>query len=358
MTEKFYNTININILNNKFEHDFYSSALDKNLKLRECFNNYSTGNISNLKLMILNKFKNYKYLCSFNYTIDELKLHLKNNKIKVTGKKVELYKRLYFYMYLMYSCIYIQKNYRNLLCSRLNELHGPAKIQRNLCVNDTDFYTLDDIKSIHYDEFYSFKDESNFIYGFNIKSIYNLIKNGKCQNPYNLKELSPNIVNNISKFIKFSDILNIKLNLKLEELQNMSYDKRLNDIFHEIDLLGNYTNPLWFKNLSFRRKIVFLKELHDIWIYRANIDNSVRLEIYPYGDPFLNLNLNNIYNNVPLDNFNNICLNIIENFIKYGNSDSSKSLGALYILSALTIVSIDAAEAMPWLYESVSYTNM
>ena len=77
-------------------------------------------------------------------------------------------------MYLMYSCIYIQKSYRNLLCSRLNELHGPAKIQRNLCVNDTDFYTLDEIKNIHYDEFYSFKDESNFIYGFNIKSIYNL----------------------------------------------------------------------------------------------------------------------------------------------------------------------------------------
>ena len=281
MIAKFYNTININIINNKFEHDFYSSTLDKNLKLRECFNNYNTGNITNLKSMILNKFKNYKYLCSFNYTIDELKIHLKNNKMKVTGKKGELYKRLYFYMYLMYSCIYIQKNYRNLLCNRLNELHGPAKIQRNLCVNDTDFFTLDDIKSIHYDEFYSFKDESNFIYGFNIKSIYNLIKSGKYQNPYNLKELSPDIFNNISKFIKISDILNIKLNLKLEELQNMSYDKRLNDIFHEIDLLGNYTNPLWFKNLSFRRKIVFLKELHDIWIYRANIDNSVRLEIYP-----------------------------------------------------------------------------
>ena len=135
----------------------------------------------------------------------------------------------------------------------------------------------------------------------------------------------------------------------------VTFEQKLNNVFHEIDLLGNYTNVNWFKILSTRKKVIFLKELHDIWIYRANIDLQVKLEIYPDGDPFLNLNIHLFSNNYNVNNLNNICVNIIENFVLYGQNNNSKSLGALYILSALTMVSSDAAEAMPWLYESVNY---
>lgn len=43
--------------------------------------------------------------------------------------------------------------------------------------------------------------------------------------------------------------------------------------------------------------------------------------------------------------------------VNSGINNDSKSLGCYYILSALTLVNSDAAESMPWLYESVSYNS-
>ena len=39
--------------------------------------------------------------------------------------------------------------------------------------------------------------------------------------------------------------------------------------------------------------------------------------------------------------------------INKGINNEYRSLGALYILTALTLVSSDAASALPWLYDSV-----
>ena len=52
-----------------------------------------------------------------------------------------------------------------------------------------------------------------------------------------------------------------------------------------------------------------------------------------------------------------ISLTIIENLINKGIDHSSKSLGAFYVLAALTLVNSDAASALPWLYESVRHNT-
>ena len=44
----------------------------------------------------------------------------------------------------------------------------------------------------------------------------------------------------------------------------------------------------------------------------------------------------------------------MECMISRGINNASKSLGANYILCALTLVNTDAAENLPWLYQSVS----
>ena len=41
--------------------------------------------------------------------------------------------------------------------------------------------------------------------------------------------------------------------------------------------------------------------------------------------------------------------------VSNGNSNEDKSLGAFYVLSALTLVNNDAAESLPWLYQSVMH---
>ena len=50
---------------------------------------------------------------------------------------------------------------------------------------------------------------------------------------------------------------------------------------------------------------------------------------------------------------NKFILSSIEEFVYYGIADEFKNLGASYILTALTLVNQDVANALPWLYQSV-----
>lgn len=45
----------------------------------------------------------------------------------------------------------------------------------------------------------------------------------------------------------------------------------------------------------------------------------------------------------------------MEYLVKSGHTADSRSLGAYYVLAALTLVSEDARIALPWLYQSVAY---
>jgi hypothetical protein len=45
----------------------------------------------------------------------------------------------------------------------------------------------------------------------------------------------------------------------------------------------------------------------------------------------------------------------LEKFINSGIDQDSKSLGAYYVLGALTLVNEDAALALGWLHDSFSY---
>ena len=46
---------------------------------------------------------------------------------------------------------------------------------------------------------------------------------------------------------------------------------------------------------------------------------------------------------------------IMEKLVYSANHDTDKALGAIYILSALTLVSENARDSLPWLYASVYY---
>ena len=60
---------------------------------------------------------------------------------------------------------------------------------------------------------------------------------------------------------------------------------------------------------------------------------------------------------MPYDLLSNISLTLIEKFVNSGINEESRSLGCYYILTALTLVSSGAAQALPWLYESVAINH-
>ena len=139
----------------------------------------------------------------------------------------------------------------------------------------------------------------------------------------------------------------------------MTLKKRLQlktvNIFQQIDALGNYSNPDWFNNLSHFKMVVYVRELYDIWVYRAQLSDETKLQIVPGNlNPIRHIDLSTIQLNSSYTVKSSI-LNIIEVLISSGVDESSKSLGAYYCLAALTLVNSEAAEAMPWLYQSVMH---
>jgi hypothetical protein len=312
---------------------------------------------------VIPRFENYNLFMTHKYNIKNLKEICKYYKQKKSGNKDELVARIYNYLHQSYFANKIQICWRNYVVKIYDRLHGPARRNRNLCVNETDFYTMEKISNISYNQFISYEDVDKMIYGFDILSLYNLLtkKNGITEytNPYNRNSIPYDLRRNIDRLILFSKIIGEKITVKIDEPEEISTIKRLElktlSIFHDIDNLGNYTDKNWFWSLDKIHLIRFIRELTDIWMYRAELSLETKREICPpVGNPFAEINVNYI-NNLSMLDVKIIALKIIEKFVRRGINDASKCLGANFVLCALTLVNNDAANALPWLYQSVSH---
>jgi hypothetical protein len=317
--------------------------------------------------VVLPTIHNYQTLTKYNYNVQQLKQFAKCYKLKISGNKKELIRRIFIYLYLSSYLIKIQKRFRGFIQRKYNELHGPAFFKRTLCTNETDFITMEEITKIPYFNFFSYQDTDGFIYGFEISSLHNLTlknqsnNNKPLTNPYNRNMITTITTNKIKSIIRLSNILSLPIQLAMEEeVPIMSEEKMLEmnvlSLFQKIDELGNYSDPKWFLSLNRHQTVKFIRELIDIWAYRAQLSDEVKCNILPPNGHFLmntHLHFLQIEQNTLL--LKKMILGIIEKLVTNGVDRDSKALGAYYILGALTMVNYEAATALPWLYQSVAH---
>jgi hypothetical protein len=129
------------------------------------------------------------------------------------------------------------------------------------------------------------------------------------------------------------------------------------DLFQHINTLGNYSDSEWFIALQREELIRFIRHIHDIWYYRANLTQEMKERISPpNGNPFVlhNAHVNlNVITLLTAAELRTICVSIIERMTRRGINREDQCLGAFYVLATLTIVNQDARNALPWLYEAV-----
>lgn len=323
---------------------------------------------------IIPQFIDYSNILKYNYNVSQLRSIAKHYKLSTSGNKDYLKKRLFNFLYYSYNIIIIQKYVRYFLTKKYIKCHGPAFYNRSLCSNDVDFCTLDNLSTIRYNQFISFTDNNSHIYGFDIKSLYNLFiksdnakKNSNSNsnlsnvlNPFTNVFFSHSILEQLLEYIRLTKLLELELDLNYDELIIVSLNKQLEmkilTLFQRIDSLGNYTNIKWFMELDKYGLIHFIRELADIWNYRANLTQETKRAIVPpSGNPFHSDHIN--IHNLPQYNFIQIkkySIQIIDLMINKGINETSCVLGSYYVLCALTMVSSDAADSLPWLYEAVN----
>jgi hypothetical protein len=391
-----------------FSKPIRTFCIEKEYKLR---NSLKTD--ANFSLTYAQYYKNNINLKK--YKLPDLKNIIKEYNLTRTGNKDLLIGRIETHFNKMRTCVKIQKIFRGWIVRRSFQLRGAAYKCRKLCVNDTDFITLEPLDEIPYELFYSYKDDKDFTYGFNLTSLMQIIRNKTpLKNPYNREQFPDNCVrdiislNNITKilysefeaeteFFQSNNILrkrptsrlvteanlntiNQNVNLSREyyrptiiagtynindmntkynfiiETRNKPIQVRIQNLFMEIDQLGNYTQSSWFSNLDRMGYLRLYRAMSEIWNYRAQLSYEIKKKICPFLDPFANIfHQNVIYNYSPLEDFQILCLTIMENLIYCGFDDEFRKISAFHLLSALTLVSQPARISMPWLYESIVY---
>jgi hypothetical protein len=264
-----------------------------------------------------NILKFYKTTVNFSKENLYTSIQMRNIKNKydfaLNGKKEDLIRRVKTFFLKEKSAILIQSLVRKYIVKIEILLRGPALKNRDLCVNDTDFYTLEPLRNLSIESFFSYKGEGDFVYGFDLNSIISLIKNSnqdKLINPYNRENMIA-IVNDVNTLIKINNIirkkrahssLNSRLNIintnnynlneateELRKAKSKPLNQRINDLFIEIDQLGNYTQSEWFSQLNRNEIIRYFRCIYDIWNYRAQLSVDTKRKICPLRDPFGNI---------------------------------------------------------------------
>jgi hypothetical protein len=360
------NTLKKKNVNKQYLIDDYISSISSNCEKKIASLKSNLTKIDNDNL-IVPTIKNYTEITNYNYNVQQLKQFAKNYKLKIGGNKKELITRIFTFLYLSSYIIKIQKYVRGFIQRKYNQYHGPAFKNRALCNNSTDFISMEDLKDLPSIQFFSYKDTDGFIYGFDLVSIYNLLfknknKNTKEKNlnPYNRNEI-PSVVNkNIKSIVRMSKIIGDDINLSImndyEVTKTKSVELTALALFQEIDSLGNYTDSNWFLSLNRVQLIKFVMELNDIWSYRAQLSLETKRSICPpNGTPFSNTHIAHLHAETDIIQMQKIVLAICAVFVFTGVNNDSRSLGCYYVLGALCLVNTNAAEALPWLYQSVSF---
>ena len=297
--------------------------------------------------------KNYLDCDLDKYCLKNLKIISKKYKLKTSLRKEVLVKNIVTFFIHELNVIKIQSVVRRWFVTEWIKSHGPN--QRN-CVNETDFLTIEPLCEIPFRQYFSFEESDSLythVYGFDIVSINTLIKtNGiNATNPYNRKKFDPFVIKKFIKLTRLSKLLGISIDTEVKEEVVKTFESRCLDLFQKINELGHYSNHLWFLELQKRHLIKFARDLFDIWFYRCQLTNEVHRNIAPRGNPFRHINIYYLQDNTEMELKEKI-LKIMEEFVYYGTTIDNKNLGAYYILGALTIVNRNAANALPWLFET------
>jgi len=237
---------------------------------------------------------------------------------------------------------------------------GPAYYLRTCPVNDTDFFSCDKIADVSGAMFYSYSDADKHVYGFDIRSIHSLCLNARNagaspENPYTRTVIPTKVIEQVAKIVRLLTAHNVCVTWAplAPPTPEQQFRMKVVDVFHIIDELNYYSSPDWFLQLDARGHRRFYTELHDIWGHRAGMTLQQKSSIVPGFQGKLFRSAPWVLRDLPLEVVAKLNLNTIRLFVGSAEDRNDKILGAMYVVTALTLVSPAARDAYPWLYETV-----
>ena len=290
-------------------------------------------NNDNISIYSIRKSINNSYLNKF--------INTKQSKPLLINCLKNIISKERFYVTHKSYIILIQSYYRRWLIYR-----------KKKCYNDTDILTFTskyDIPNIY---FYIFNDTiTKKRYAYDIRTLLQIIDSDYPSCPYTFRTFTNEeksiIINYKNKLL----MNNININIEKEKLSiEEETEMKIKDVFYQINMLDNYTNHVWFKNLNINELVNLYIIMEDIWNYRSNMDIDSKKRIVKNGMIFTTSQqiIKQTKSKIKLQN---IILDDFLRLITEGINIDEKKLGAILILTGLVEVSIEAADALPHLIQ-------
>ena len=255
----------------------------------------------------------------------------------------------------------IQQWYKTVRGLYFLKRHGIGYWNKDKLINDTDFFSTDPLSDLSGIMFISYMDSQKHIYGFDIRSVHSLftraITNAEpVLNPYTRNEFPESFIQRKSALV---DILK-RRNISVDWVQlhpptpEQQWRMKVVDIFNKIDELSYYSSPDWFISLNHYGHAKYYRELYEIWNTRAGLSSAQKSTIVPQYQQRLFRYSPWLVSDQPIATIQKINMNTIRILISSAEDRNDRILGAMYVITAFTMVSRQARTAYPWLYESVS----
>lgn len=257
----------------------------------------------------------------------------------------------------------LQKVWRRWSAIQRFRRQGPAANCMSLASNQTEVYSLDSLDSIPRSFFFSFADEKKNIWVFDIRSLSHLVSEGnEIVNPYTRVPIDSKILTNIHKRIiwlrqrKYPILYATGENMTQEQLWN----QKVLEVFFKMEALGYRASCRWFDEMSLTDHMTFYRRLHRLWNYQLGLTALEKEAIVPGYNSALSKLFRQAPDRIEGQNhdlrwWRRVNLNLIVEFLTRAPQKSQQGLGALYVLMGLVQVVPEAAEAYPWVRESLGY---
>lgn len=237
---------------------------------------------------------------------------------------------------------------------------GPARYSREISTNTSDFFSMEDIVSISGEYLFSFADADKIVYAFDIRSFASLMEKKSddtpLANPYNRQPIDAAIMAKATNYIRWCRKKGIDTRWAPEQpaTPDQRFQMKVTDLFQKIDELNYYTNPSWFINLNVDELRCFYVELYDVWHHRAELTPEMRNTIIPSPARPFKYPVRDVVAQRSQELLRKLNMDTIRMFVSAAADRSDRILGAMYVVTALTLVCRECAETYPWLYESAA----
>ncbi len=234
---------------------------------------------------------------------------------------------------------------------------GPAANILEISQNDTEVYSLEPLATIPKVFLFSFADPSKTIWTFDIRSLSHLLtESSEPVNPYTRQPIEASVLHRIHTRLlwlrkrKYPTLHQTGENLTQAQLWN----QKVLDVFFKMDALGYRASCRWFEDMEKDDHELFYARLYRLWTYQLGLTSHEKEEILPGCTKIFKQTPERVITaNHDLKWWRRTNLNMILEFISRGATKSQQALGALYVLMSMVQIMPEAAEAYPWILQTV-----